>query len=430
MKRVIPRPAGPRDPVRNETPRSARGDSFDLARIRADFPILREKARGKRLAYLDNAATTQKPEAVLKALDDYYRHKNANVHRAVHDLAERATTAYEGARDTIAAWFGATREEVVFTRGTTEAINLVAHCFLRPRLATGDEILLSTMEHHSNIVPWQLVAAEKGAKIVAAPISDAGELLWPDFLARLSPRTKMIAIGHVSNSLGTINPIEDVIAAARKRGIPVLVDGAQAAAHFPPQFGALGADFYAVSSHKAYGPTGFGALLARREHLEAMPPWLGGGDMIRTVAFEGSTWNDVPYKFEAGTPDIAGAIGFAAALDYLRAIGLAPVAAHEHALLEDATARLRAVPGLTLVGTARRKGAILSFTMDCAHPHDIGSVLDMEGVAIRAGHHCTMPLMARFGISGTARASFALYNGHDDVDQMVAALHKVRKLFD
>ena len=402
---------------------------FDLARVRADFPILREKARGKRLAYLDNAATTQKPEPVLKALDDYYRHKNANVHRAVHDLAERATTAYEGARDTIAAYFGAAREEVVFTRGTTEAINLVAHCFLRPRLSAGDEVLLTEMEHHSNIVPWQLVAAEKGAKIVAAPISDAGELRWDEFRARLSPRTRVIALNHVSNSLGTINPIGDVIAEARRRGIPVLIDGAQATAHIPVDFHALGADFYAVSSHKAYGPTGFGALIARREHLEAMPPWLGGGDMIRTVAFEGSTWNDVPYKFEAGTPDIAGAVGFGAALDWIRGIGLAPIAAHEHALLEQATARLRAIPGLTLVGTARNKGAIVSFLMDRAHPQDIGSVLDMEGVAIRIGHHCTMPLMSRLGITGTARASFALYNGPDDIDQLVAALEKVRKLF-
>jgi cysteine desulfurase/selenocysteine lyase len=400
----------------------------NLAELRADFPILRERARGKRLAYLDNAATTQKPEGVLQALDGYYRHRNANVHRAVHDLAERATKAYEGARDTIAAWFGAAREEVVFTRGTTEAINLVAHCFARPRLGAGDEILVTAMDHHSNIVPWQLVAAEKGAKVVAAPIDDRGELVWDEFVARLTPRVKLVALGHVSNSLGTINPVEDVIGQARKRGIPVLIDGAQAAAHIPVDFHALGADFYAVSSHKAYGPTGFGALIAKREHLEAMPPWLGGGDMIRTVAFEGSTWNDVPYKFEAGTPDMAGAVGFAAALDYLRGIGLGPIAAHEHALLELATERMSAIPGLTLVGTARRKGAIVSFLMDRAHPQDIGSVLDMEGVAIRVGHHCTMPLMARLGITGTARASFALYNGRDDIDQLIAALEKVRTL--
>ena len=402
--------------------------AFDLAYIRGDFPILAETVRGKRLAYLDNAATTQKPEAVLRALDDYYRRKNANVHRAVHELAERATAAYEGARDTIAAYFGAARNEVVFTRGTTEGINLVAWSFLRPRLAAGDEILLTGMEHHSNIVPWQLVAAEKGAKVVAAPVSDAGELVWADFIERLSPRTRMIALGHVSNSLGTINPVEAVIAEARKRGIPVLIDGAQAAAHMTVDFKALGADFYAVSAHKAYGPTGFGALLGKTEHFEAMPPHLGGGDMIRAVTFEQSTWNDVPYKFEAGTPDMSGAVGFAAALDYIESIGRPAIAAHEHTLLEAATEQLSRIPGLRLVGTARHKAAIVSFVMDCAHPQDIGSVLDMEGVAIRAGHHCTMPLMQRFGLSATARASFAVYNGVDDVEQLVAGLHKVRKL--
>jgi cysteine desulfurase/selenocysteine lyase len=402
---------------------------FDLEKVRADFPILREKARGKRLAYLDNAATTQKPEAVLKALDDYYRRKNANVHRAVHDLAERATTAYEGARDTIARYFGTAREQVVFTRGTTEGINLVAWSFLRPRLSAGDEILLTGMEHHSNIVPWQLVAAEKGARVVAAPVSDAGELVWDEFVARLSPRTRMIAIGHVSNSLGTINPVEDVIAEARKRGIPVLIDGAQATAHIEVDFKALGADFYSVSAHKAYGPTGFGALLGKLEHLEAMPPHLGGGDMIRTVSFEGSTWNDVPYKFEAGTPDMSGAVGFAAALDYVEALGRPAIAAHEHDLLEYGTEQLARIKGLRLVGTALNKGAILSFVMDGAHPQDIGSVLDLEGVAVRAGHHCTMPLMQRLGLSATARASFAVYNGRDDVDQLVGGLEKVRKLF-
>jgi cysteine desulfurase / selenocysteine lyase len=347
----------------------------------------------------------------------------------VHELAERATAAYEGARDRIARYFGAAREEVVFTRGTTEGINLVAYSFLRPRLAAGDEVLVTGMEHHSNIVPWQLVAAEKGARIVAAPVSDAGELLWSEFLARLSARTRLVAVGHVSNALGTVNPVEDIVREAHRRGIPVLVDGAQAAAHVPVDFRALGADFYAVSAHKAYGPTGFGCLLARREHLEAMPPWLGGGDMIRTVAFEGSTWNDVPYKFEAGTPDMAGAVGFAAALDYIEGIGLPAIAAHEHALLEEATARLAAVKGLRIVGTARRKGAIVSFVMDCAHPQDIGAVLDMEGVAIRAGHHCTMPLMQRYGLSATARASFALYNGPDDVAQLADGLQKVRALF-
>jgi cysteine desulfurase/selenocysteine lyase len=410
-------------------PEKGRVPFFDLQRIRADFPILREQVRGKRLAYLDNAATTQKPEAVLKALDDYYRRKNANVHRAAHELAERATAAYEGARDTIARYFGAAREEVVFTRGTTEGINLVAWSFLRPRLAAGDEVLLTAMDHHSNIVPWQLVAAEKGAKVVAAPVNDAGELIMDEWRARLSKRTKMIALGHVSNSLGTINPIEDVIVEARKRGIPVLIDGAQATAHIKVDLKALGADFYAVSAHKAYGPTGFGALLGKLEHLQAMPPHMGGGDMIRTVSFEGSTWNDVPYKFEAGTPDMSGAVGFAAALDYIESLGRPAIAAHEHGLLEYATGQLARIDGLRLVGTARRKGAIISFVMDRAHPQDIGSVLDMEGVAIRAGHHCTMPLMQRFGLSGTARASFAVYNGRDDVDQLVAALQKVGKLF-
>jgi len=416
-------------PVAQRHSREGGNPVLDLERIRADFPILKEKARGKRLAYLDNAATTQKPEAVLKALDDYYRHKNANVHRAIHDLAERATAAYEGARDRIARYFGATREEVVFTRGTTEGINLVARSFLQPRLKAGDEILLTQMEHHSNIVPWQLAAAGAGATVVPAPVNDAGELDWEGFQARVTPRTRLIALGHVSNTLGTVNPVERVIAVAKARSIPVLIDGAQAAAHLRVDFRALGADFYAVSAHKAYGPTGFGALIAKREHLEAMPPWHGGGDMIRTVAFEGSTWNDVPYKFEAGTPDISGAIGFAAALDYIDSIGLPAIAAHEHGLLEYATARLGEIPGLRLVGTARGKGAIVSFVMDCAHPQDIASVVDMEGVAIRAGHHCTMPLMARYGLSATARASFALYNGADDVDQLAAALHKVRKLF-
>lgn len=403
--------------------------TLDLARTRADFPILKEVIRGKRLAYLDNAATTQKPEAVLRVLDDYYRHKNANVHRATHELAERATAAYEGARDRIARYFGAAREEVVFTKGTTDGINLVAWSFARPRLSAGDEVLVTGMDHHSNIVPWQLVAAEKGAKVVAAPVSEAGELVWDQVLARLSPRTKMIALGHISNSLGTINPIEDVIAEARQRGIPVLIDGAQAAAHLLVDFRALGADFYAVSAHKAYGPTGFGTLIAKREHLEAMPPHLGGGDMIATVSFEGSTWNDVPYKFEAGTPDMSGAVGFAAALDYIESIGRPAIGAHEHALLEYGTEQLARVAGLRLIGAAKRKAGILSFVMDCAHPQDIGSILDMEGVAIRAGHHCTMPLMKQYGLSATARASFAVYNGQDDVDQLVAGLNKVRKLF-
>lgn len=403
--------------------------AFDLARIRADFPILREAVRGGRLAYLDNAATTQKPEAVLQALDHYYRHQNANVHRAVHDLAERATTAYEGARDRIARFFGAAREEIVFTRGTTEGINLVAQAFLRPRLQPGDEILVTGMEHHSNIVPWQLVAAATGAKVVAAPIIDTGELDLDGWCARLGPRTRLVAVTHISNTLGTINPVAELIALAHARGVPVLVDGAQAIAHTAVDVHALGADFYACSAHKAFGPTGFGVLYARREWLEAMEPWHGGGDMIRTVSFEGSTWNDPPYKFEAGTPDIAGAIGFAAALDYIDGIGLAAIAAHEHALLEAATPRLAAIPGLRLIGTAAHKSAILSFVMDCAHPQDIGSILDQFGVAVRTGHHCTMPLMQRFAVPSTVRASFSVYNEQADIDQLELALLKVLKLF-
>ncbi len=398
---------------------------FDLEAIRAQFPILRETVRGKRLAYLDNAATTQKPEAVLQAIDRYYRTSNANVHRAIHELAERATTQYEGARDRIARWFNAEREEIVFTRGTTEGINLVARSYLQPRIQPGDEVLLTGMEHHSNIVPWQLA----GAHTIAAPLNDAGELLFEEWLKLLTPRVKLVAVGHVSNSLGTVNPIADMIREAHARGIPVLVDGAQAIAHIGVDVKALDVDFYACSAHKAYGPTGFGALYAKREHLEAMQPWLGGGDMIRTVTFEGSTWNDIPYKFEAGTPDIAGAIGFAAALDWIEGVGLGAIAAHEHALLEYATPLLQAIPGLRLVGTARDKSGILSFVMDGPHPSDIGSILDLEGVAIRTGHHCTMPLMERFGVPATARASLAVYNGRDDIDQLLAALHKVQRLF-
>lgn len=409
--------------------RSPAPASYELARIRADFPILAEPVRGGRLAYLDNAATTQKPESVLRALDDYYRHRNSNVHRAVHDLAERATIAYEGARDRIAAFFGVAREEIVFTRGATEGINLVAYAFLLPRLKPGDEILLTELEHHSNIVPWQLVAARAEARVVAARIEDDGRLDLEDWRAKLTPRTRLVAFAHVSNTLGTVNPVVAMVREAQARGLPVLIDGAQAVAHLPLDLRALGADFYAFSAHKLYGPTGFGVLYAKRERLEAMEPWHGGGDMIRSVSFEGSTWNEVPYKFEAGTPHIAGAIGLAAALDYVAGIGLENIGAHEHRLLEEATARLASVPGLRLIGTAPGKAGILSFVMDCAHPQDIGAALDQQGVAVRTGHHCTMPLMQRFGVPATVRASLALYNGSDDLEQLERALHKTRRLF-
>jgi cysteine desulfurase / selenocysteine lyase len=356
---------------------------------------------------------------VLAALDTYYRTANANVHRAVHALAERATLQFEAARDTIAAFLHCPREQVIFTRGTTEGINLVARCFLQPQLQPGDEVLLTAMEHHSNIVPWQLA----GAKTVAAPVNDAGELDIDAWRASITSRTRLIAVSHTSNALGTINPIHDLIAIAKAHGIPILIDAAQAIAHSPIDFASLDADFLVCSSHKAYGPTGFGVLLAKRHHLECMAPWHGGGDMIH------STWNELPYKFEAGTPDIAGAIGFASALQWINHLGLDAIAAHEHALLDYATERLCTIPGLKLIGTARHKSGILSFVMKQAHPQDIGSMLDMEGVAIRSGHHCTMPLMERMQVPATARASLAVYNHRDDIDQLVDALHKVVRVF-
>ena len=395
-----------------------------LEAIRQQFPILSERIHGKRLAYLDNAATTQKPLAVIEAIDRYYRQENSNVHRAVHELAGRATARYEAARDRIAAHLKVPREEIVFTRGTTESINLVARCFVQPMIEPGDEVLVSAMEHHSNIVPWQLA----GARTVAARVNDRGELDIDDWRDKLNTRTRLVAIGHVSNTLGTINPVAELIEAAHQRGVPVLVDGAQALAHLELDLRALGADFYATSAHKAYGPTGFGILHARREHLESMPPWHGGGDMIRTVAFEDSTWNEVPYKFEAGTPDMAGAIGMAAALEWLDSAHIPTLAAAEHDLLSYATARLSDVPGLRLIGTAAKKAGVLSFVLDGAHAHDLGSLLDQAGIAVRTGHHCTMPLMERFGIPATVRASLAAYNGKDDIDQLIEGLHTARRL--
>lgn len=402
---------------------------FDVEAIRVQFPILHESARGKRLAYLDNAATTQKPESVLRVLDDYYRHDNANVHRGVFELAERATLAYESARDRIAAFIHATREEIVFTRGTTEGVNLIARSFLQPKLNAGDEILVTYMEHHSNIVSWQLAAAGCGAKVVPAPVLDDGQLDLDAWRGLLNERTRMVAVVHVSNTLGTVNPVAEMIAEAHARSIPVLVDGAQAVAHLPVDVKALDADFYTFSAHKLFGPTGFGVLYAKREHLEAMPPWHGGGDMIKTVSFEGSSWNDVPYKFEAGTPDISGAVGTAAAIDWINSVGFDDIRQHEHALLQDATARLAAIPGLRLIGTSPGKAGILSFVMEGAHPQDIGNVLDMEGVAVRTGHHCTMPLMQRFGVPGTVRASLAVYNDQADLEQLEHGLHTVKRLF-
>ncbi len=401
-----------------------------LPGIAADFPILARPVHGRRLVYLDNGATTQKPEAVIEAERRFYRESNANIHRGVHWLSQHATELYDAARATVQRYLNAAHaEEIVFTRGTTEAINLVAHSWGHSRLETGDEILLTTLEHHSNIVPWQLLCAQTGAVLKVAPVDDAGELDLAAFDALLGERTRLVAITHVSNALGTVNPVAELTARAHAAGAVVLVDGAQAVAHQAVDVQAIGCDFYAFSGHKLYGPTGIGVLYGRAERLAAMPPWQGGGDMIRTVAFERSTFAEPPQRFEAGTPNIAGAIGLAAAIDYVDRVGLARIAAHEQALLEHASAAVGGIPGVRLVGTARDKAGILSFLVDGIHPHDLGTILDAEGVAIRAGHHCAMPLMTRFGIPGTARASFAMYNDIGDIDALVAAIHKAQDLF-
>ncbi|NLD70791.1 MAG: cysteine desulfurase [Limnobacter sp.] len=396
----------------------------------ADFPILARPVRGRRLVYLDNGATTQKPEQVIEAERAFYREANANIHRGVHWLSQHATDLYELARERVRGLLNAAHaDEIVFTRGTTEAINLVAQSWARTQLKPGDEIVLTTMEHHSNIVPWQLVCEQTGAVLKVVPITDAGELEPGAYEALLGERTRLVALVHVSNALGTVNPVREMVERAHAVGAIVLVDGAQAVAHQPVDVQALGCDFYAFSGHKLYGPTGTGALYGRRELLAAMPPWQGGGDMIRTVAFEGSTWADPPQRFEAGTPNIAGAVGLAAAIDYVRGIGLERIAAHEAALLAHATEALGAVPGVQLIGTAADKAGIVSFVVDGIHPHDLGTILDSEGVAIRAGHHCAMPVMTRFGIPGTARASFALYNGERDVAALVEAIAKAQRMF-
>jgi cysteine desulfurase/selenocysteine lyase len=402
---------------------------FDAAARRAEFPALDQQVYGKPLCYLDSAATTQKPRAVIDAISRYYERDNANVHRGVHALSERATKAFEGARATVARFLGAEPRDVVFVRGATEAVNLVAQTFGRQRVGPGDQILVTTLEHHSNIVPWQLLAAAQGATVVAAPVDDAGDLDLQALERLLGPRVKLLAVTQVSNALGTVTPLEAVIALARARGIPVLVDGAQGAPHLGVDVRTLGADFYVFSGHKLYGPTGIGVLWGRREHLEAMPPWQGGGDMIRSVTIERSTWNDLPYKFEAGTPDIAGAVGLAAALDYLGAIGLPAIAAHEATLLREAEAALRAIPGVRIIGAPRRRAGVLSFMVGDIHPHDLATIVDRQGVAIRAGHHCAQPLMLRFGLPATARASFALYSTPADVEALVRALHAAIKVF-
>jgi len=409
---------------------SAPSSPFDVETIRRDFPILCEQVHGHPLAYLDNGATSQKPRSVIAALDHYYLHDNANVHRGVHTLSERATEAYEAARVTTQRFLNARdRREIIFVRGTTEAINLVAQSYGRPRLQEGDEVVVSAMEHHSNIVPWQLVCKHTGAKLRVIPMNEAGELKMDDYLELLGPRTRIVSVVHVSNSLGTVNPVRRIIDAAHALGVPVLLDGAQAVPHLSVDVQALDVDFYAFSGHKVFGPTGIGILYGKADLLEAMEPYQGGGDMIKRVTFEETEFADLPHRFEAGTPNIAGAIGLGAGIDYLTAIGVETVAPHEDALLAYATEQVAAIPGIRVIGTAADKTAILSFTLAGVHPHDIGTVLDGAGVAIRTGHHCTMPVMTYFGIPATARASLALYNNRADVDALVAGMHEGAGLF-
>ena len=404
--------------------------TLDVREIREMFPLLAGTVGGKPLAYLDNAATTQKPRAVLDTLSRYYAAENANIHRGVYQLSQNATQAYEGARGKVAAFLNAAEPaEIIFTRNATEGINLVAQTFGRWQVGEGDDVVISTMEHHSNIVPWQMLCEEKGARLRVVPITDAGELMLDELASLLGPRTKLVSIVHMSNSLGTINPVRQVVELAHAQGIPVLIDGSQAAYHRAVDVQAIGCDFYVVTGHKLYGPTGIGALYGQRRWLEAMPPYQGGGDMISSVTFERTTYNKVPHKFEAGTPHIAGAIGLGAAVDFIRSVGFEAIAGHERRLLDYATDRLSAVPGLRLIGTAREKVSILSFILDGVHAHDIGTIVDTEGVAIRTGHHCTQPVMARFNVPATARASLAMYNTVEEIDQLVTALTKVREIF-
>lgn len=403
---------------------------FYVQRVRQDFPALKQRVYGRPLVYLDNAASSQKPRAVIDAISRFYSEDYANIHRGLHALSERATQAYEGARETVRQFLNApTEQEIVFVRGTTEAINLVAQSYARPRLQPGDEILISGMEHHSNIVPWQIVCAERGARLRVVPITDAGELRLDVYEELLGPRTKLVAIAHVSNALGTINPVHQIIDLAHRQHTAVLIDGAQAVPHLAVDVQSLDCDFYAFSAHKLYGPSGIGVLFGKAALLEAMPPYQGGGDMISSVTFEKTTYNRLPYKFEAGTPHIAGAVGLGAAIEYVTAIGLETIAAHEHELLAEATARLAAIPEVRLIGTAQEKTGVLSFVMEGIHPHDIGTVLDREGIAVRAGHHCAQPLMQRFGIPATARASFGLYNTQAEIDALAAGIHKVLEVF-
>lgn len=406
------------------------GSKWDVEKIRQDFPLLREQVYGKPLVYLDNAATTQKPQIVIDTLTQYYSRENANIHRGIFCLSEQATKRYKSARHKIQEFLhAASDKEVIFVRGTTEAINLVAHCYGHAFLKRGDEVLITHMEHHSNIVPWQILAGEIGIHLKVAPINDRGELELDEFQKLLTDKVKFASVVHVSNALGTINPVKDMIRLAHEKGIPVLVDGAQAVAHMAVDVQDLDCDFYAFSGHKLLGPTGVGVLYGKKEWLEKMPPYQGGGDMIRTVSFEKTTYNHLPYKFEAGTPHIAGVIGLGAAVDYILSVGLDRIETYEQELLKYGTEKLLEVPGLRLIGTAIKKSAILSFVIGEAHAHDIGTILDRQGIAIRAGHHCAMPVMQRFNVPATTRASFAFYNTKQEIDCLVAALHEVTEVF-
>jgi cysteine desulfurase / selenocysteine lyase len=404
--------------------------SLDPDAIREDFPILEQMVYGKPLVYLDNAATSQKPRVVIDELTQYYSTDNSNIHRGVHLLSERATASYEAARVKAQRFINAAEsKEVIFTRGTTEAINLVANSYGRANVKAGDEVLITAMEHHSNIVPWQILCDEKGARLRVAPINDEGELILEELAALINRKTKIISLVHVSNALGTINPIRAVVEIAHRHEVPVMIDGAQAAPHIRLDVQELDCDFYAFSGHKVYGPTGIGVLYGKAELLDAMPPYQGGGDMIASVAFDKTTYNTLPYKFEAGTPNIAGTIGLGAAIDYVNKLGIERIARYEHELLEYGTEALSQISGLRLIGTAKEKAGVLSFILDGVHPHDVGTILDREGIAIRTGHHCAMPLMNRFGIPATARASLAFYNTRKEIDALVEGIHKVKEVF-
>jgi cysteine desulfurase/selenocysteine lyase len=415
----------------NPTPAShGEVSGFDIERVRADFPILQQEVHGHPLVYLDNAATSQKPRAVIDAIVGYYERDNANIHRGVHYLSERATEEFENARKTVQNFLHAARpSEIIFVRSATEAINLVAQTYGRTHVGRGDEVVITAMEHHSNIVPWQMLCEEKGAKLRIAPINDEGELILEELERLLGRKTKMVSVGHVSNALGTINPLKQIIKLAHAKSIPVLVDGAQAVPRLSVNVQDLDCDFYVLSGHKTYGPTGIGILYGKQALLEAMPPYQGGGDMISSVTFEKTIYNKVPHKFEAGTPDMSGAVGLRAAIEYLNSLGMENIEKYEHELLRYATAKVAALPGVRVIGTAKEKAGVLSFVIEGVHPHDVGTILDQEGIAIRTGHHCAQPVMDRYKIDATARASFGLYNTKEEIDALVKGIQKVQEVF-